>query len=290
MAFPVGAAITAGASLAAPVIGSLIGGKPSNDAAAWFHAMDRQDQMMFAQHGFRWRVEDAKRAGVHPLYATGGTIPTYSPSSYVGGSGGRGDYGVSHGLAQAGQDIGRAIDATRTAGERQEARIAALAVERGELENDLLRAQISKLNAPQTGPAFPSAMPDHVQVIPGQGDAQGFIVEPTRVPAVQSRNRNQEAGATPETKWVRTSTGGYQPVPSQEAFEDADIGNPSAWSWYWRNQALPTLGVAGDPPPDSFLPSGAIGWRWSPMRQEWRAAYDRDWLFRNMYGIEKGSR
>lgn len=36
-------------------------------------------QREFAQHGIQWRVEDARRAGLHPLYALSGAGATYSP-------------------------------------------------------------------------------------------------------------------------------------------------------------------------------------------------------------------
>lgn len=36
-------------------------------------------QKEFAQHGVQWRVQDAIAAGVHPLYALGANIPTFSP-------------------------------------------------------------------------------------------------------------------------------------------------------------------------------------------------------------------
>lgn len=37
----------------------------------------RQEQ--FAQHGIQWRVQDAKAAGIHPVYALGGQPSSYAP-------------------------------------------------------------------------------------------------------------------------------------------------------------------------------------------------------------------
>lgn len=57
-------------------------------------------QREFAQHGVRWRVEDAVAAGLHPLFALGANVPQFSPVSMAfpqvvgsrrGESGGFGD-------------------------------------------------------------------------------------------------------------------------------------------------------------------------------------------------------
>ena len=58
-------------------------------------------QREFAQQGIRWRVEDAQKAGIHPLYAMGASIPTYSPVSAPLNSNNAADYGLS----AAGQDL-----------------------------------------------------------------------------------------------------------------------------------------------------------------------------------------
>ena len=36
-------------------------------------------QKQFAQHGIRWKVEDAKAAGLHPLYALGANTHSFTP-------------------------------------------------------------------------------------------------------------------------------------------------------------------------------------------------------------------
>lgn len=113
-------------------------------------AANTATQKEFAQHGIRWRVEDAKAAGIHPLYALGAQTQSFSPIH------------VGTDFAGMGQDISRAIDATRTSGERADARLAALTLERAELENDLLRSQILGSKAAllqQVGPAFPGGAP-----------------------------------------------------------------------------------------------------------------------------------
>jgi len=125
-----GALISAGSSL----LGGLFGSKGDKGAARRQEALQRE----FAQHGVRWRVEDAKAAGLHPLYALGAQLPSYSPV-YEQQDPGMGPY-----LAEAGQNIGRAVAASQTAQERQMNALI-LARTAGELEESDLRRQLLQL-------------------------------------------------------------------------------------------------------------------------------------------------
>jgi hypothetical protein len=60
-------------ALAGPVLGGLFQNKANKDNEA--------NQREFAQMGIQWKVADAKAAGLHPLYALGGSGATYSPSA-----------------------------------------------------------------------------------------------------------------------------------------------------------------------------------------------------------------
>lgn len=111
-------------------------------------------QKEFAQHGLRWKVEDAKAAGISPLYAVGAPATSFAPVSV----GYEAPTGLGEGFASAGQDISRAINATRTSGERDAAfasTYAKLQLQNAELQNELLGAQIAKLRA-GINPPFPS--------------------------------------------------------------------------------------------------------------------------------------
>lgn len=70
-----------------------------------------QQQKEFAQMGIRWRVEDAKAAGLHPLYALGAQPLQFSPTFAMDS--------VGPSLAQAGQTLGRAVGAQSNSLERQ---------------------------------------------------------------------------------------------------------------------------------------------------------------------------
>lgn len=92
--------------IAAPVIGaagSLFGGSKDREAAEQQQFQNYLNQKEFAQMGIRWRVEDAKAAGLHPLYALQGSGATFSPNPIVT------NFGES--FSRAGQDLGRAASA-----------------------------------------------------------------------------------------------------------------------------------------------------------------------------------
>lgn len=144
-------------------------------------------QKEFAQQGLRWKVEDAKAAGVHPLYALG--APSQSFSASFGAPQIGADTSSANAMASAGQDIGRAIAATSTPSERAyNQTVQTLALERAGLENELLRTQIRR-QLVETGPAFPSSSTgpnglggvtsvrvggNSVKADPGWSDAQDF--------------------------------------------------------------------------------------------------------------------
>lgn len=86
-------------------------------------------QREFAQHGIRWRVEDAKAAGLHPLYALGAQTPQFQPV-YSQDS-------MGPAVAEAGQQVGRAIRALGTYEEREAQRLSL----------ELLRGQVAEQDA-----------------------------------------------------------------------------------------------------------------------------------------------
>lgn len=127
-------------------------------------------QKEFATKGIQWKVDDAKAAGVHPLFALGASTQSFSPVSVGSSSSGN----MSETLGGAGQDIGRAINATMSSTDRKSASgkaAEALALERGTLENDLLRTQIASQAAKLTQAGGNPAMPSlRKRAIEGQGN------------------------------------------------------------------------------------------------------------------------
>lgn len=115
-------------------------------------------QREFAQNGIRWKVEDAKAAGIHPLYALGASTAQYAPIT------------VGTDFASQGQNLGRAISAMRTPAEKEGAfqkTVEALTLDKMGLENEILRSQLRNINSPGTGPGMPGTN----VIIDGQGNS-----------------------------------------------------------------------------------------------------------------------
>lgn len=124
-----------------------IGGVASSFISANSASKQMDMQKKFAQKGIQWRVADATKAGIHPLYALGANTTSYSPVS-VG----------TPDLGAMGQGIGDAIDRVSTSGERAgSAALERLALERAGLENDLLRANIARTRVGTVREATPPA-------------------------------------------------------------------------------------------------------------------------------------
>lgn len=240
--------IGAGASL----IGGLLGKDSAEDAAKKNAALQRE----FAQNSLQWKAEDAKKAGIHPVYAMG--APTYTPSSVF-----TGDNSLGAGIAAAGQDIGRAIDTTRTAPQRLDAvaRTAqGLELERASLQNDLLRTQILETKARISSPPFPSAVDPYM--LPGQGNSPVVDKALERI----GTGDWKEPGPVSDVGFTRTDSGGIAPVYSADAktrLED-DWGGMMAWNI--RNRLLPSIGWN-----HSGMPAPRPGhtWQFNPVRQEY---------------------
>lgn len=96
----------------------------------------RQEKLQkeFAQHGIRWKVEDAKAAGLHPLFALGGQGASYTPTIVPDSLG--------PAMASAGQSISRAVAATQTQYERELAQANLELIKAQTAETDARRGAI----------------------------------------------------------------------------------------------------------------------------------------------------
>lgn len=135
--------ISAGIGAGVKILGGLLGRSSAKKAAE----KQAQRQKSFAQKGIRWRVKDAKAAGIHPLYALGAQTHSYQPVTV--------NDPLPDSLADAGQDISRAVLANGTSSDRAAVKLDALRLENMGLHNELLRVQINKLAGPQLGPPIP---------------------------------------------------------------------------------------------------------------------------------------
>lgn len=104
--------------LAGDVVGGVLGlsgTKSTNDSQAALAQAQMAYQKELAQNQIQWRVEDAKKAGLHPLAALGISSASYSP---VSANFQAPDYSF---ISDMGQNLNRAIMQGKTAREREQA-------------------------------------------------------------------------------------------------------------------------------------------------------------------------
>lgn len=249
----------------AGAIGSVAGGilglgssAASQASAERLNSLNYQHQKEFAQNGIRWKVADAKAAGLHPLAALGAQTASYTPAGAIGDSP---DWSF---LSDAGQSIGRAIDAKRTQQEREEQQVKqdaafALKAENQRAENDLIKAQTDSIRQDmalrlaksaeesvriqQQVPAMPSLTDS--TVIPGQAQAQTYpsgLTKPeiSEVPTTLKGDPSTQAGAPPDSRFYTTVNG--RAVLPNEATGDVLDAVPGAGIQYAiRNSVMPYL-------------------------------------------------
>lgn len=268
------------------LIGGLVGqsaaddrAAASNEAARREAALNREMQKEFAQHGIKWRVQDAMNAGIHPIYALGANTHSFTPVS-VGDSQPQDFIGPA--IANMGQDISRAVSATKTAGEKELAALqiatAKAQLQGVELDNATKAKALANVGA--GAPAFPGSD----NFIPGQGNSGTVKINPSERVASQRGRLAQDAGWVPDVGYARTDTG-FTPVPSKDVKERIEDQIVPEMMWAARNYFVPNIGAAWEKiglrprdeyrgaPPRSQLPKGAKDWSWSFWRQEWQPVY-----------------
>lgn len=260
----------------ANALGSVVSGITGANAAKDAARTQYKHQKEFAQEGIQWKVADAKKAGIHPLYALGANTTSYAPVSV-------GDTNPLSGLAAAGQDISRAVDATRPASAKLDAytRTAqGLQLQRMGLENELLASQIAKTRQTST-PPMPTA--SDRMLVDGQGDSPLVRESPMARQSHAAGAPSQEAGAVTEMGYLRTPTG-WAPVMSKDAKDRSEDDIGAELSWALRNRLLPSVGFAHQPPTDVKLGPDEY-WKFNAVKQEYYIAKrPKNWLQRNRLG------
>lgn len=178
-------------------------------------------QREFAQNGIRWRVDDAKAAGLHPLAALGASSASYSPVTTLL------DPLPSERpwQEQMGQNI-RSNLMSRL--DPISLMLSMKSVERAGLENDLLRLQLqnAQTNAPSASDPYLTG-----QTNSGKGDPL-VVDEPLRRIVADPNDPSKEAGAIQDYQIVQTGNG-YSVVPGRnvkQAIEDS----PMEYQWLAR--------------------------------------------------------
>lgn len=246
-------------------IGAAIGGIGAGIGAllsASNASKNRAMQEKFAKKGIQWRVEDALAAGIHPLYALGAQTHSFAPVDASG---------VSAGIGQMGQDLGRAVDSMRTTGEKATAfgvAMQRLQLERGGLENELLRSQIARMQQAGTMPPAPGSN----YSIPGQSGSKLVVDLPQERVVGAPGQPSQEPAPITDVGHAQTATG-LAPVMSQDVKQRLEEDWWGTTLWNLRNRIIPT------PPAQSPGP----GKQWVFNGFEWQA-WDKHWLRKKWQG------
>lgn len=207
MALPL---IAAGIGAASSLLGGLFGNKSNKKAQANADALQRE----FAQHGVRWRVEDAKAAGLHPLYALHSGGASFSPVAAMGAA--QDTSGSGKALADMGQNISRAMMAQQTP-EQKEIHVATLAKLAAEVAKDEAQAMYYRNLAAGSVAAGRAGggMPGVVESL-GSGDFVGppdlrpfynqIQAKPAEIPAPRMDDWSTVSGVRPG--WMEVELGG----------------------------------------------------------------------------------
>lgn len=256
------AAIGAGASLVGNALEYLGGRQSQADQIAWAREqMTRQEQLqrelatrseylqqLFASNQLQWKAQDARNAGIHPIFAMGAS--PVSASGYAGSLSPVG--GPSGNPAEAfgdmGQDISRMAIAVMDNKERRRATELAreqyaLGAEQRMAEIDLTRAQTqvalsqaARLRG-QVGPGYPS---DQDQGEVRQSALGPYISRPTDVTPHAPDDRSTVAGpANPLIKFGWSSRGALQIFANDKLISDQELENPFMLRWL-ATEGFPT--------------------------------------------------
>lgn len=283
------------------VVGAVAGGllssksnRDSNNANAEQAALNYQQQKEFAQHGIRWKVKDARAAGLHPLAALGAQTNSFSPIAIGQTPDPIGGY-----LADMGQNIDRAIDQTRTRTERAEAlreaqerrdrslrrqeEMDALNVERHraelqhmDMQNQLLASQIARYKSAQVGPGMPSN-------VGAGGTAESAPTGSVEINPAQitSRNPDQPAleagGSTPGFKEFRIggpNVGGVMELPNEAMSQSMEsLGPLLSVPAYLMHSGMRAVDYVKNGPGTKGLPKlpSTHRWSWNPFTGKYKA-------------------
>lgn len=177
-------------------------------------------QIYMAKNATQFRVEDAKKAGIHPLYALGANLPQASPGMIL-------DDPLGRSISSAGQSMGDAVGKLSGTLERQRHDHEMLVL-RAQAEKDSAiaayydseRARAAQANNASQSP-FGNIVPESGQTgMVGEPVPPGFV-RPT-APEVNSAQVGRpftEAGQPPGTTQYKTGPGMTQQALSQKLAE-----------------------------------------------------------------------
>lgn len=184
---------------------SALGGLAGNALSGLFgnyqQKENRQSQENFAKNTVKWRVQDAREAGINPLVALGANVHSFTPQSV-----GTPDF------SYAGQDLGKALSMQFTSAGKKLARTTVdqqtETLNNMRLQNQLLQEQIKALKNPPAPTADPGG--GSLPGIPGQSPSVG---DPSANYVPTEVNMSMDYGIT----------GGIHPKESMVLSKDGSI-------------------------------------------------------------------
>lgn len=234
---------------------ALLGGAINNRAIRRANQDNMRMQEEFAKNGIRWRVDDAKAAGIHPLYALGAS--SMSPSTSV-----MAETGIGNGLQQMGQDVGRAMRQGMETTELQDS-IMQEQLKNWQLKNELLGIDVKRASTPNIPLNYSGVGSDFMQGSQGAG----FQLKPVQVEQSSPFDKGRSLGAAPDVGFAYTSDGGLVVVPSKDIKERIEDQIVPEAMWAWRNNVLPAFSGITKPDIREFpLPLG-YSWEWNWKKQ-----------------------
>lgn len=218
-------------------------------------------QREFAQNGIRWRVQDARMAGINPLAALGASGSSFSPVQVGYDPGPSGSFGsdLARGMSTMGQDLTRALQSTQTEQQRELTALqlasAKLDVEGKTIDNQMRLTQLQKARG--SGVSGPGSQ----NFVAGQGNSGLINNQPMKRVMTRPGRPDTEPGAIPGTGHYVTADGTLIPVPSKDTKEAIEDNFWHETAHFWRNNIVPNFNGGTPPEPGYYWDIGSQGYR-----------------------------
>lgn len=235
--------------------GNLLSGmQQSENAEDARHAAEMQQarniamQKEFAQMGLRWKVEDARAAGLHPLSAIGAAGAAFAPNPVVVADGA--ESGVGKAFGEMGQNLSRAALAQETEDQRslRQAQIAAAWAQVAESD---ARAWLANSEAALNQQRMLQSAP-----MPPEAGNAGTVTHRSSMPAALFDNVNVKPEDVVSTRFedMSTTSGvhgywkehvyqdgkpGRRPVPMVLPYSESGPGEMEIPWWRWFTEVIP---------------------------------------------------
>jgi hypothetical protein len=155
-----------------------------------------QNQREFAQKSLLWKIDQAKKRGIHPLAAIGANLAFGSPVSV--GDTSPNISGLGGSMGGHGQDIGRALASMQTPEER---RLMDIKMKNAEYDSEMKRMELSQARRRLDG-----------QVPPSPGVRKVDVEVTKHVPT----KKHVEAGVLPQTSYAWNADNTLQAIPGEK--------------------------------------------------------------------------